>query len=750
MSFSVLSPAFVVNLGMMWTWALWMFPLLCKFSLAALPAKPENISCVYYYRKNLTCTWSPGKETSFTQYTAKRTYAFGKKHDNCTTSSSTSENRASCSFFLPRITIPDNYTIEVEAENADGVIKSDMTCWRLEDIAKTEPPEIFSVKPVLGIKRMIQIEWIKPELAPDSSDLKYELRFRTVNSTSWMEVNFAKNRKDTNQTYNLMGLQAFTEYVVALRCAVKESKFWSDWSQEKMGMTEEEAPCGLELWRVLKPTEVDGRRPVRLLWKKARGAPVLEKTLGYNIWYFPENNTNLTETVNTTNQQLELHLGGESYWVSMVSYNSLGKSPVTTLRIPAIQEKSFRCIEVMQACLAEDQLVVKWQSSALDVNTWMIEWFPDMDSEHPTLSWESVSQATNWTIQQDKLKPFWCYNISVYPMLHDKVGEPYSIQAYAKEGIPSKGPETKVENIGVKTVTITWKEIPKSERKGIICNYTIFYQAEGGKGFSKTVNSSILQYGLESLKRKTSYTVQVMASTSAGGINGTSINFKTLSFSVFEIILITSLIGGGLLILIILTVAYGLKKPNKLTHLCWPSVPNPAESSIATWRGDDFKDKLNLKESDDSVNTEDRILKPCSTPSDKLVIDKLVVNFGNVLQEMFTDEARTGQENNLGGEKNEYVTHPFRPDCPLGKSFEELPVSPEIPPRKSQYLRSRMPEGTCLEAEEQLLASGQSLESLAPDHVWEAAAPNLYLKNSVTTREFLVSQKLPEHAKGEV
>nr|AAL36452.1 CRL3 protein [Homo sapiens] len=500
-----------VNLGMMWTWALWMLPSLCKFSLAALPAKPENISCVYYYRKNLTCTWSPGKETSYTQYTVKRTYAFGEKHDNCTTNSSTSENRASCSFFLPRITIPDNYTIEVEAENGDGVIKSHMTYWRLENIAKTEPPKIFRVKPVLGIKRMIQIEWIKPELAPVSSDLKYTLRFRTVNSTSWMEVNFAKNRKDKNQTYNLTGLQPFTEYVIALRCAVKESKFWSDWSQEKMGMTEEEAPCGLELWRVLKPAEADGRRPVRLLWKKARGAPVLEKTLGYNIWYYPESNTNLTETMNTTNQQLELHLGGESFWVSMISYNSLGKSPVATLRIPAIQEKSFQCIEVMQACVAEDQLVVKWQSSALDVNTWMIEWFPDVDSEPTTLSWESVSQATNWTIQQDKLKPFWCYNISVYPMLHDKVGEPYSIQAYAKEGVPSEGPETKVENIGVKTVTITWKEIPKSERKGIICNYTIFYQAE-----AKTVNSSILQYGLESLKRKTSYIVQVMASYSGG------------------------------------------------------------------------------------------------------------------------------------------------------------------------------------------------------------------------------------------
>lgn len=51
---------------------------------------------------------------------------------------------------------------------------------------------------------------------------------------------------------------------------------------------------------------------------------------------------------------------------------------------------------------------------------------------------------------------------------------------------------------------------------------------------AKTVNSSILQYDLESLTRKTSYTVQVMASTSAGGINGTGINFKTLSISEYS------------------------------------------------------------------------------------------------------------------------------------------------------------------------------------------------------------------------
>lgn len=51
---------------------------------------------------------------------------------------------------------------------------------------------------------------------------------------------------------------------------------------------------------------------------------------------------------------------------------------------------------------------------------------------------------------------------------------------------------------------------------------------------AKTVSSSILWYDLESLTRKTSYTVRVMASTSAGGANGPGINFKTSSISEYS------------------------------------------------------------------------------------------------------------------------------------------------------------------------------------------------------------------------
>lgn len=50
---------------------------------------------------------------------------------------------------------------------------------------------------------------------------------------------------------------------------------------------------------------------------------------------------------------------------------------------------------------------------------------------------------------------------------------------------------TQADNIGVRTVTIKWKEIPKSQRNGFITNYTIFYQAEDGKEFCKCAYSQV-------------------------------------------------------------------------------------------------------------------------------------------------------------------------------------------------------------------------------------------------------------------
>lgn len=62
--------------------------------------------------------------------------SYGYKSDICPSDNSTRGNHTSCSFLPPTITNPDNYTIQVEAQNADGIIKSDITHWSLDAISK--------------------------------------------------------------------------------------------------------------------------------------------------------------------------------------------------------------------------------------------------------------------------------------------------------------------------------------------------------------------------------------------------------------------------------------------------------------------------------------------------------------------------------------------------------------------------------------------------------------------------------------
>lgn len=62
---------------------------------------------------------------------------------------------------------------------------------------------------------------------------------------------------------------------------------------------------------------------------------------------------------------------------------------------------AIQCIRDMQAHLAEPLLVVEWESSSPEVDSWVVEWLPETaESEFSALSWESVSHVTNWTIEQ--------------------------------------------------------------------------------------------------------------------------------------------------------------------------------------------------------------------------------------------------------------------------------------------------------------------------------------------------------------
>ncbi|XP_068952590.1 interleukin-31 receptor subunit alpha isoform X2 [Petaurus breviceps papuanus] len=663
-------------------WAL--FLSLGNFCVAELPKKPENISCIFYYKKNFTCTWSPEKEAYPTLYTVHRIFVRGTQRDSCT-----SEIRTSCSFFFPHLSYPDNYSIEVEAKNVFGEHKSNITYWCLEDIVKIEPPTILTVEPIPGVKHMLQVVWRKPEGVPYSASYTCYLRYRSVNSANWMPIS---QRMENERPYNLTGLRLLQRYAVSMQCHVVTSKLWSSWSEEKIGTTEGLAPnSSLDLWRVLGPAQPDGGRTVQLLWKEALAEPNVRKTHGYNIWYFPENETAVKVTNTTSDQQFKFHLGSGAYLVSVGYYTSDGMSPEATLRIPAVHEKPFQCIEAMQVHQSQDHLEMEWHTSTAEVDRWVIEWYLDLETENLERSWESVSQISNWTGRTDNFVPYQCYNISVYPVMGVDVGAPHSIQAYFKEG-------------------------------------------------TRTVNSSILQCELESLESNTQYTVKVMASNLAGGKNGTSFNFKTLSTGIIEMVLLASVIGSGFFFLGILIVVCCLTKP-KLKRLVCPEIPNPAKSNVVLWNGDNFKSKLYFGEVQfhgKMKAVDERIPKPYLSSSGDL-IDKLVVDFETFLDktEVHRVEMMKMQENILSGERKKYVNSSYNFYSPSGKVFQGLPPSALISLKGTQEPSS---ERSDEEAKDR--PSQRPSGILEPEQQpWEEVGLNPYLKNSVTTREFLSSEK---------
>ncbi|NXI77753.1 IL31R protein, partial [Rhipidura dahli] len=328
---------------------------------------------------------------------------------------------------------------------------------------------------------------------------------------------------------NLTGLWDSTDYSVAIRCIKNESAFWSGWSEEKNGSTEENPSSGkVDLWRVIEPLHSSRNRAVHLMWKPLNSFLPPGRIRGYKIQYFPEKETALKKTNNTTEKKITLLLNEEAHIISVTAYYSAGESPEAILRIPSTDEKTFQTIETVTTSTTNEEVVVQWTASEPEPTKYVVEWYEELEMDPFGRSWQYVSNSTKWKNNKKNFKPFVCYNISVYPLHGSNVAAPSSAQFYAQEKEPSEGPVADTGIVGKNEATIKWNEIPKDKRNGFITNYTIFYKAEDGKKWNETVNSDVLQYRLKSLQADTHYTVNIMASNRAGGTIGGPKTFKTL------------------------------------------------------------------------------------------------------------------------------------------------------------------------------------------------------------------------------
>ncbi|KAM6328249.1 interleukin-31 receptor subunit alpha isoform 1-T2 [Alca torda] len=721
------------------------------------PDTPGNISCIYYFEAELSCTWTSGRETNLrTNYTLYRKMMTGGRVTLPTTVGSCRSKTESCSFHYPDTPYSSSFCFQVKAENVLGEASSDCVPIPMEKIEKFEPPEILSVKKITGIRQLLTVTWKMPEKIIPSQDLFCEVQYRNLYSNSSDLVTVRLNSAEKTGSWNLTGLWDSTEYSVAIRCISVVSIFWSEWSRAKTASTEEKAPSEkVDLWRVIESSHSAGSRSVHLMWKPLNRFPPSGRILGYKIQYFPENNAALKMTSTSTDTKIVLLLNKEAYIISVTAYNSAGNSPEAILRIPSPDEKTPQIIGTVKTFTTNEEVVVDWVASEPEVTEYVVEWYEELETDPFSRSWQYVSNSTNWKTNKRNFKPFICYNISVYPLYGNKVAAPYSIQSYVQEKKPSEGPVADTDIPGKNEVTIKWKEIAKDKRNGFIRNYTIFYKPEDGKELNETVNSDVLQYRLKSLQANTQYTVYIMASNEAGGTTGEPKTFKTLKFNKEDVIFIALPVGLSMLFLLGLWITCILKK-HAFKKVCWPDIPNPAESMAVEWPLDASMNNSFLKGVTSETKTIDfedlSVLEHCFPEENQE--GSLLMNCENHVSEC-TDVNTKGMINGnkkiLYNEENE-VAKCFSP--PMSYIITDQGIGSQmhsalIPAKEIQPIEM-LEEDLCKFQKTSIKnEENDNEEVLKLEDFSEKALFNPYLKNSVKTREFLISENMPERNKRE-
>ncbi|XP_014820304.1 PREDICTED: interleukin-31 receptor subunit alpha isoform X2 [Calidris pugnax] len=724
------------------------------------PDTPGNISCIYHFDAELNCTWTSGRETNLrTNYTLYRKMMKegGMTPVTLPDALGFCESKTeSCSFNYPHTPYSSYFCFQVKAQNVLGEASSDCVHIPMEKIEKFEPPEILSVKKITGIKQLLTVTWKMPEKIIPSQDLTCQVQYRKSYSNSSEFVPVPLNSAEKTGSCNLTGLWDSTEYSVAIRCKSVCSMFWSEWSREEKASTEEKAPSEkVDLWRVIESSHSAGSRSVHLMWKPLNSFPPSGRILGYKIQYFPENNAALKMTNNSTDKNISLVLNEEAYIISITAYNSAGNSPETILRIPSTGEKARQLIETVRTFTTNEEVVVEWITSEPEVDEYVVEWYEELETGPLSRSWQYISNSTNWKTNKRDFKPFICYNISVYPLYGNKVAAPYSIQTYVQEKKPSAGPVADTGIPGKNEVTVKWKEISKDKRNGFITNYTIFYKPEDGKELNETVNSDVLQYRLKFLQANTQYTVYIMASNGAGGTRGEPKTFKTLKFDKEDVIFIALPVGLSMLFLLGLWITCILNK-HTFQKVCWPDIPNPAESMAVEWPLHASVNNSFLKgvtSEAKPIDFEDLSVLELCFPEESQE-GSLLVNCENHVSEC-TDSNTNGMINGdtemLYNEETEdskcfspcmsyIITHQ---DIRSQMHSASIPVK-EIQPTAVLEVDLCESQQTSIKNEENGHEEVLKLEDFS-----EKALFNPYLKNSVKTRQFLISENLLESNKNE-
>ncbi|XP_053942396.1 granulocyte colony-stimulating factor receptor [Cuculus canorus] len=542
------------------------------------PAKPFNLSCALNLNDyGLTCRWEQGAESHLpTSVALKCARSRAQVVTGCTPQS----GRSHCTVPRRLLQLYRQMEFWVSATNALGSAESEHLCIDPMDVAKLDPPALRSIQSIPFQTDCVALAW---EVAHSTvhMDLQCELRYRALEDLTWALVTNIIGQAGTTQH---CGFLFGTQYHFQMRCRRSSARgYWSEWSQGRNYTTHEKAPAGeLDAWWDARPAEAGRRLEVQLRWKAPRQREANGRVLGYRITLSPRRRGRNPPTIcNTTHTHCNFSAPAGTRRVYLSAYNAAGESAAT--EVVLLERKGQPLAGLRAVSRGEHSLWVHWETPPASPAAYVLEW--------QRVPWEPIGCSACWQMERDGaataalirdgIEPFQRYNISVYPLYKDAVGVPAHMAAYSKQKAPSSAPKLHLKSISKSKAELCWDPLPVEMQNGFITSYTIFWANSTAEVSSATVNPSLSSFVIRELKPSTLYKVHITASTAAGGTNGTSLTLVTPVLDDIEIQFLFLTLGLIFVLLLLLLIC--IQKNGRVKKQFWPSVPDPANSSLGKW-----------------------------------------------------------------------------------------------------------------------------------------------------------------------
>ncbi|XP_069442653.1 granulocyte colony-stimulating factor receptor isoform X6 [Ovis canadensis] len=487
------------------------------------PTAPHNLSCLMNLTTNsLICQWEPGPDTHLsTSFTLK---SF-KSQDKCQTQKDSipdcvpEDGQSHCAIPRKHLQLYQNMSIWVQARNALGTSISPKLCLAPMDVVKLEPPTLWALEP-------------SPAVAPPQPGC-LRLRWETWKPSLYIEQ----------------------------KCELRH--------QPRLGEAGWDLVSGL-------PARTPQYELCGLL-------PSTAYTLQMRCtrWRLPDQAGAEPILCDTTELNCTFQLPSEAREVILKAYNTAGTSHPT--RVVFLESRGPPLGRLHTTARDPHSLWVGWEPPRPQPQGYVIEWglSPPSPNGSP-MTWRMEHNGSiAGTLLQENIRPFQLYEITVTPLYQDTKGPSQHIYAYSQEMAPSHGPELHLRHIGKTWAQLEWVPEAPELGKSPLTHYTIFWTNTQDQSFSTVLNASTHSFVLHGLEPSSLYHVQLVAASQAWTANSTSLTLMTLTLEESELHILLGLFGLLVLLICLCGAAQFCCRPRK--YSLWPSVPDPARSSLGSW-----------------------------------------------------------------------------------------------------------------------------------------------------------------------